>query len=151
LVDGLMDRIRAEPDAARRRELADLLTRVYRKPGPWIYWGYRPPPRPPNTVPWERSAAIEQALNRVLADPDRTVRLAVLRRMQREKIPTQVEVLGRWLREERDAGRVGAILDSLREHPGKASRESLEAVVAGTAYPVAGRLTALAILAGGLD
>jgi putative heme-binding domain-containing protein len=151
LVDGLIDRLRSEPEAARRRELADLLTRVYKKPGPWTYWGYRPPPRPPNTVAWECSGAIEQALNRVLADPDRTVRLAVLRRMQREKIPAGIDLLGRWLRDECEAERVGAILDSLREHPAGATRELLEAVAAGTAYSVAGRRAALDILAGGLD
>src|SRR5262249_28654269 len=78
LVDGLRERLQAEADPGRRREYADLLTRVYKKPGPQPYWGYRPGPRPPNTIAWERTAAIEEALNRILADPDRSVRLAVL-------------------------------------------------------------------------
>ena len=39
-----------------------------RSRGPWTYWGFRPPPRPANTVAWERTEAIEQALDRALAD-----------------------------------------------------------------------------------
>src|SRR5262249_23347500 len=74
VVDGLIERLRTEPAAARRREYADALTRVYKKPGPWVYWDYRPPPRPANTVAWERTQAIAEALDRVLADPDRAVR-----------------------------------------------------------------------------
>src|SRR5262249_10816439 len=89
VVDGLIERLRSENSAARRREYADALPRVYKKPGPWIYWGYRPPPRPANTVAWERTEAITQALDRTLADPDRAVRLAMLRRMQREKVPAR--------------------------------------------------------------
>src|SRR5207253_1489248 len=85
-------------DASRRREYAEALTRVYRKPGPWVYWGYRPPPRPANTVPWERTEAIAQSLDRVLADRDPAVRLAVLRRMQREKVPICLTTLGHWPR-----------------------------------------------------
>jgi putative heme-binding domain-containing protein len=151
VVDGLIDRLRVEADPGRRREYADLLTRVYKKPGPWVYWSYRPPPRPPNTVAWERTDAIEQALDRVLADPDRAVRLAVLRRMQREKIPTQLVTLTRWLQEEIEADRVAAILDALRMHPAGAIRASLEAVVTGQQHGLANRQAALTLLAGGLD
>ena len=42
LVDGLLQRLRSDEDAARRREYADLLARVHHKPGPWVYWNYRP-------------------------------------------------------------------------------------------------------------
>ena len=80
VVDGLLRRLQGEADPVRRRQYADALTRVYRKPGPWTYWGFRPPPRPPNTVAWERTEAIEQALDRALNDPDRAVRLAVLKK-----------------------------------------------------------------------
>src|SRR5262249_20760292 len=78
VVDGLIYRLGNDPDPVRRRELADALTRVYKKPGPWVYWGYRPPPRPPNTLAWEQTEAIADALDHVLADPDRAVRFAVL-------------------------------------------------------------------------
>lgn len=46
--------------------------------------------RPANTVDWEKTDLIEQTLNRLLADPDQAVRLEVLQRMQREKIPTKL-------------------------------------------------------------
>ena len=69
--------MKKEPDPSRRREYADALTRVCKKPAaPWVYWGFRPPPRPAHNVAWERTEAIERALDRVLADADRAVRLA---------------------------------------------------------------------------
>ena len=58
VVDGLIARLGREPDPGRRRRYADLLARVYKTPGPWAYWGYRPAPRPANTVAWERTEAI---------------------------------------------------------------------------------------------
>src|SRR5438105_81260 len=77
-VDGLTERLRGEPEPARRTEYADILARVYKRRGPQPYWGYRPAPRPANTVAWESTPAIEEALNRVLADPERDVRSAAL-------------------------------------------------------------------------
>src|SRR5207249_2589090 len=93
VVDGVIERLKSDADAARRREYADALTRVHRKPGPWVYWGYRPAPRPANTVDWERTTVITDALDRTLADADRAVRLATLKRMQREKVPVNIEML----------------------------------------------------------
>src|SRR5262249_6801466 len=61
LVDGLIGRLKTETDATRRRAYADVLTRVHRKPGPWVYWGYRPGPRPANTADWDRTAPIAVA------------------------------------------------------------------------------------------
>jgi putative heme-binding domain-containing protein len=87
VVDGLIARLHTEPEAARRGEYADLLARVWKRPGPWTYWGYRPAPRPANTVGWERTEAIARALEDRLDDPSLIVRLAVLRRMRREAIP----------------------------------------------------------------
>jgi putative membrane-bound dehydrogenase-like protein len=151
VVDGLIERLRGEGDPARRRQYADALSRVARRPGPWVYWGYRPLPRPANTVAWERTEAIDTALTEALRDPDRAVRLAVLRRMQREKVPAGLDALGRWLREEEDAERLAALLESLRDHPPAGRRDLLEAVVAGPNKPAAARLAALALFADGLD
>ena len=53
VVDGLIDRLNKEKEASRRREYAEALARVYKKPGAWKYWGYRPGPRPVNSEPWE--------------------------------------------------------------------------------------------------
>jgi hypothetical protein len=91
-------RLDTENESARRMAYAKLLTRVYKKPGPWVYWGYRPAPRPANTVAWDKSDAIAAALARMLADPDHAVGLAVLQRMQREKVPVRLATLGAWLR-----------------------------------------------------
>src|SRR5262245_5349407 len=151
VVDAMIERLGPEAPAAtgasRRRQYADLLTRVHRKPGPWVYWGYRPPPRPANTVDWERTEAIGQALERLLADADRSVRLLVLRRMQREKIPTPLPALARWLRGEREAGAVAALLEALRPHAAGDVLPLLSALVADKKHTPANRLTALAMLA----
>lgn len=151
LVDGLIARLRSEPQPSRRLAYADLLTRVARKPGPWTYWGYRPPPRPPHTVPWERTEAIAQALDRVLADDERSVRVAVLRRMQRENIPAAPATLGRWLADERQPEHVSAILAALRGQPAEQVRELLTAAVREQGHTPANRLVALRLLAEGLD
>jgi putative membrane-bound dehydrogenase-like protein len=151
VVNGLIERLRTEPAAARRCEYADALSRVYKKPGPWTYWGYRPPPRPANTVEWERTEAIAAALDRVLADPDRAVRLAVLRRMQREKVPIRLVTLGKWLQDEHQPDRVAAILVSLGDRQATEVRRYLETVVQDRRHSLANRRAALALFVGGLD
>jgi len=41
-VDGLIQRLGSDQDASHRREYADALgAPSFKKPGPWIYWGYR--------------------------------------------------------------------------------------------------------------
>jgi putative membrane-bound dehydrogenase-like protein len=152
VVDGLIDRLRGERSPVRRREYADTLTRVHKRAGPQPYWGYRPPPRPPNSVAWERTRAIEEALDHALADPDRAVRLAVLRALQREKVPPRLDTLGRWLHEEHQAERVAAILESLREagasgwnaEARRVVDDLLGKIVADKRHSTANRLAALA-------
>src|SRR5262249_59063124 len=69
---------------------------------PWTYWGFRPPPRPANTVAWVGTDGIELALNDVLAkQTDREGRLRVLRRILREKVPVNGKTLGNWLKKEK--------------------------------------------------
>ncbi|HYT91381.1 MAG TPA: HEAT repeat domain-containing protein, partial [Gemmataceae bacterium] len=138
-------------DLGRRREYADLLTRICKKPPPWTYWGFRPPPRPANSVTWERTAVIEQALARTLEDPDRTVRLDVLRRMAREKIAAPAATLGKWLQEERDAERVASILHAFRGQPAASRRPHLERVVRDREHTTANRLLAVSLALQGLD
>jgi putative membrane-bound dehydrogenase-like protein len=151
VVDGLIARLNKATESARRREYADALTRVYKKPGPWVYWGYRPPPRPANTVSWERSDAIAQALDHVLADPDRGVRLAILRRMTREQVPVRAAPLTEWLKDEYQDERTAAILAALAKQPAAEVRPSLETVVRDRRHSAANRRTALALLLRGLD
>lgn len=149
VVDGLIERLRKEHDAARIRQYADLLTRVYKRPGPWTYWGYRPLPRPAHTVAWERTETIARALDRVLAESDRAARLFTLRRMQREKVPVQSSTLSRWLELEHEPERTAAILVSLADQPFAESRRALEAVIGDPYHGSANRLTALTLLVRG--
>jgi putative membrane-bound dehydrogenase-like protein len=151
LVDGLIERLGREPDSLRRRQYADLLTRVYKKPGPWVYWGYRPPPRPANTVAWERTEAIARALDQVLSDRDLEVRLTVLKAMRREKIAASAATLGRWLPADHQGDRVAVILESLRGRPAGEVRRPLARVVRSRQHTSANRLAALQLLTAGLD
>jgi putative membrane-bound dehydrogenase-like protein len=129
VVDGLIQRVEFERDPSRRRAYADTLSRVYKKPGAAPYWGYRPAPRPANTVAWERTDAIARALDRMLTDPDRDVRVAVLRRMRREQVPIRLASLGHWLHEEHDPDHIVAILESLRDQSASQARELMLDVV----------------------
>jgi putative membrane-bound dehydrogenase-like protein len=120
VVDGLIRRLESSQEPKRRREYAELLARVHRKPGPGVYWGFRPGPRPANAESWDRTEAIETALDRTLNDPDREVRLATVQGMEREKILVRSETLTRWLRGETKYESVAAILSSYassQEHP----------------------------------
>jgi putative membrane-bound dehydrogenase-like protein len=150
IVDGLIERLHAEKQPRRKQEYADLLTRVYKKPGKWVYWGYRPPPRPANTEKWEKTEAIEPALDRVIGDTDKSVSLAILERMKRERIPVRLTTLTNWLRDETQAEPMLAILGSLKEQPAAAIREHLELAAVDKKKALAGRLAALSLFAGGL-
>lgn len=149
VVDGLIARLKTETNANRRMAYADALTRVHRKPGAWVYWGYRPGPRTANTVDWDRTDAIAAALDQPLADPDLDVRLAVLRMMRREKVPARATTLAGWLREERGEDAVALILEALRDTPAGETGAALESVVRETGYGTVNRLRALALRANG--
>ena len=149
IVDGLIARLGTEPNPERRLQYADALTRISRKPAPWVYWGYRPAPRPANTVAWERTEPIAEALDRTLLDPNQAVRLAVLRRMSREKVATRLPTLRRWLKVRPGPEAVAAIVESLRDHVADARRDLLTDIAADRRIPAANRLAALALWPGG--
>ncbi|MCE9531888.1 MAG: HEAT repeat domain-containing protein [Planctomycetes bacterium] len=151
IADGLIERLKTEKDANRRREYADALTRIYQKPAERVYWGYRPPPRPANTVAWDKTPAIETALNAFLDNSDSATRLAVAKRMQREKVPARLASLIKWLGEETNADTLMLILDLLREHPVTATREAFAIFVKEKTKSAAVRLEALKQFAAGLD
>ncbi len=146
IAGGLINRLDKDADPGRRLVYADWLARIYKKPGPWVYWGYRPPPRPANSVAWDSTRDIAYVLDRTLADPDRGVRWHVLRRMQRENVPTRPATLAKWLLEDRDSTRVAAVLEAVRAHPAYARREALLSVLRDSKHVVANRLTALDIV-----
>jgi putative membrane-bound dehydrogenase-like protein len=148
VVDGLIEHLRRESDPARRREYASLLARVYKKPAvPWVYWGFRPPPRPANSVAWERNEAVALALDLALADGDRSV----LRLMLREKVPAHTATLGRWLKDERQPDAVADLLTALRDRPGAEGRAHLEGVIRDRRHTAANRLMAASLFVQGLD
>ncbi len=143
VVDGLIERLGTTKEDEHRRQYANLLTRVYKKPGPWKYWGYRPGPRPAHTEAWVKTDAIGKALDKTLGDNDRTVRAAVLKHMQREKVPVSTAALGGWLGSDFDAERVAVILASLADQPAQESRKYLQEAVLERKHSAANRLTAL--------
>jgi putative membrane-bound dehydrogenase-like protein len=145
VVDDLIKRLSTDRHWELQRQDADLLARVYKKPGPWVYWGYRPAPRPANTLAWEKTEAIAAALDQTLANPNRKLRLAVLGRMQREKVPVRLATLGKWLEDEHDTDRVAAILVSLGDYPAADVRGHVEKVVRDALHSVANRRTALTL------
>ena len=114
------------------RSFANMATAwraVYKKPGPWAYWDYRPKPRPANQVAWARTEAIAVALNRMLSHSNPELRLEVLKQMRREQVPASLKAMGRWLKEEGDPGRVAALLDFLGDQPGTDVQQYLEPVI----------------------
>ena len=73
------------------------------------------------------------------------MRLAVLKQMQREKVPASLEAMGQWLKEESDPGRVAALLDFLRDQPAADVQQYLEPVIRNPLQSSTNRLTALAL------
>jgi putative membrane-bound dehydrogenase-like protein len=149
VVDALLQRLKSEATPERRREYADLLTRVHKRLGERPYWGYRPPLRPVNEVAWERTTKIETALDRVLAGG--VFRTEILRRMQREQIPVRLASLNNWLLSERQPEGVAAIIDSLKDRPAADVRPLMRRVILNGQYDTTNRLEALELYARGLD
>ncbi|MBC7854672.1 MAG: HEAT repeat domain-containing protein, partial [Pirellulaceae bacterium] len=149
--EGLIERMSKAEQSLFRDLYADLLARAYKKPAPWVYWDYRPKPRPANTVAWERTEAIGAALNRVLLDSESSVRVQVLQRMQREKIPAELHVLGKWLEEEQEGGNVALLLAALQEHSPGDRRPHLAVVILAPKQSETNRLLALSLFTEGLD
>jgi len=151
IVDGLEKRLDVESDPLRRRQYVDLLARIHKRPAPWVYWGFRPAPRPANTVTWERTESVEEALNRTLADTDRSVRRNSLRRMLREDVPVRFDLLADWLRAEQNPAHVAAILDALQGHARKMIQPLLFETIAAPARDKGNRLAAFALYELGLS
>ena len=143
IAKGLIFRLETESDPGRQRELADLLTRIHRKSGPWVYWEYKPLPRTPNSVLWFRTLDIGEALNEFLAKADFNTRVFVLGRMRRERIDVSLPVLADWLRQDKDEDRLTTILHSIAAAPTDRSEPILEEIVRDTRAAEKTRLLAL--------
>ena len=143
LIDELIARLRSDPHARCRGEYADLLCRAARRPAPWTYWGFRPAPRPANSVAWDRTPTIDTALNASLGDPDLTVRAGILQGMLRENVPVQSAQLGMWLPQERDPGRVSLLLNALDRQPPTDALPLLRQIITVAGHTDENRLRAL--------
>ena len=151
VVRGLIQRLAVEKDVRLLRRYADHLTRVHRKPVPWEYWGFRPPPRPVNTVDWEQTAFIEHALNEALNHPDPGIHTQTLKRMQAREVPVRLQTLTRLLGLSRNHDIVASVLKSLAQVPAKESRDALSGVIHDSDHTRANRVEALNMLNLGLD
>lgn len=144
VIDGLIDRLKNAKEPLHRRQYAEALTRVYKKPGAWKYWGYRPGPRPANTEAWERTDAIELALDQFLSDSAKSQRTIVLKQMLREKVPVRAARLGAWLENDHDPERARTVIAALAQHSD--GLRYLEPIVFDKKHSVANRLQALTLL-----
>jgi putative membrane-bound dehydrogenase-like protein len=156
LIDELIARLRSDSNAHHRGEYAGLLCRACRLRAPWTYWGFRPAPRPANSVDWERTAEIEAAVNASLRDPDLVVRAGILQSMLRENISVQSTQLGLWVPQESDHGSVALLLNALDRQLPTDARPMLAQIITTARHTDENRLRALqAFLAqieeGGLD
>ncbi len=146
VVKWLIEKSKVDRRPGRRREYAEWLTRVWRKPAAWKYWGYRPAPRPVNPADWEQTTAIAAALGDALQDKDRSVRVATLKTMRRQGVPVDSKVLSGWLASERDDKAVAELLGAIGAEVSDTSTSTLVGVVAEEAYSRTNRLAALEML-----
>jgi len=146
LTEQLIERLEQDENPEHRREYADALTRIVRKPEPWTYWGFRPGPRPAATVDWEKTITIQTALNACLNDPDFDVRAFVLRRMIREGVDPEISFLTHWLRNDTSDQHVVAILESLTTRDPKTVQSILADTVMRRDLSDASRLVAVSML-----
>ncbi len=150
VVDGLIELVERDDDERRRGNYADALGRVYKRPEPWVYWGFRPAQRKPNTVAWSRTEPIAAALSGALRDRSHLVRQASLSRMLRERIAVDSPALTRWLNEDPSDEHAATMLTALRRESTDPSRDALERFVRNKRGSDANRLAALRILVTGL-
>lgn len=151
IVQNLIARLEIEAAPQRRRQYLDLLARVYKRSAEWTYWGFRPAPRPANSLSWEYTEQIGAVLAGALRDPDSGVRAFTARRMLREAVPIPLASLANWLKHEANAESVTAILEALRDRAPSEVREMLEGIVGNQSHSNDNRLAALAEFVAHLD
>ena len=151
IADGLITRVDSASSPAHRREYADLLSRICRLPATWSYWGFRPGSRPANFESWDRTDAIQAALDRRLSDSDHMVRSFVLGRILREDLPLAATSLSDWLNDESDPDHVAGILQALSSMPASDASPLFESCIRSRAHSTENRLSALRQFSNGLD
>ena len=144
VVDALLER------CMNRNQYAKMLVRVYKKPAPYQYWGFRPDPRPANTVAWDRTELIANKLLKVFLKRDKdsaTVRAQILR----EGVSIPLATLAECLVEEFNPARLTVILDALKERTNPSIPSLFMKVIQSTKVAEKNRLTALNYLISGPD
>ena len=146
VVDGTIARLEKETGISRQQQYVEVLSRVYRKPGAWKYWGYRPAPRSPGKVVWERTETIEQVMDQMLRHASLEIRHDTLTRMQRENIPARRETLYEWLRDDHAERRIAGILEVLRLRADQKDFPLLAMITVEDRFATSNRIDALDIL-----
>jgi len=82
----------------------------------------------------------------MLQDRDRSVRLTVLRQMQREQVPARFETLAAWLADEGDAAAVATLLEAVRSESPEKVRPVLTPLIADKRQTEVNRARALDLL-----
>ncbi|MEE2738547.1 MAG: HEAT repeat domain-containing protein [Planctomycetota bacterium] len=146
VVDGTITRLEKETSISRQQQYVEVLSRVYRKPGAWKYWGYRPAPRSPGKVVWEGTESIEQVMDQMLRHASLEIRHDTLIRMQRENIPAHRETLYEWLRDDHAERRITGILEVLRSRADQKDFPLLAMITVEDRFATSNRIDALGIL-----
>ena len=144
VVDALLKR------CMNRAEYAEMLSRVYKIPAPYQYWGFRPDPRPANSVAWDLTDAIEKNLIDVFPNRDEDS-AQVREQILREGVPIPIATLARCLAKESDDARLAVVLDAMKDNTDESIPGHFMEVLKSTIASETIRLTALGYLIADLD
>lgn len=133
-----------------RTEYAGMLSRVYKKPAPYQYWGFRPDPRPANSVAWDLTEPIEHTLVEVFPRRDKDS-AEVRKQILREGVPIPTATLATCLAKESDDARLAVVLDAMKERSDESIPDHFMEVIKSTIASETIRLTALRYLIADLD
>jgi len=144
---GLLGRLEAEHRPQPAAEYAVLLARVWKKPPAWSYWGYRPAPRPANTITWELTERIAAAIERALLVIDDAHLGELLYQIEREQLPLGVVALEQRLAAASADDVVLRLLALVARHPAEHSARLLAAHAVNRKQGLPGRTRAVEWLA----
>jgi putative heme-binding domain-containing protein len=102
-------------------------------------------------VAWEKTDAIEHALDAALTKGNRDSRMGIFKAMQREKVPVRAATLARWLDEETSPETAALLLTALKDDAPADVRPSLKAVVLNPKHSADNRIAALNMLVNDKD
>jgi putative membrane-bound dehydrogenase-like protein len=147
VVRGLLDRLAVDNGSQQAAEFGVLLTRVWQKPSTWVYWGYRPAPRPPNSNAWEQSKPIAAAIERAILKIDDAELVTLLDQVERERLPLGLNALLRRLQTATTDAASARLLVQISRHEVALSAAALTDYVRDQRRGRSGRVRSLEILA----